>query len=217
MLELQLAEIYKNVVGTDTSQTQLDFAPKLPNIRYRQTSPDMTTSDLQSIAAQSSVDVVTIAQALHWINLPKFYQQVEWVLKKSHGVIAAWCYTVPEVNVPVDSVFGRFYADSKPYWDAARDLVDDKYRSIGFPFQPVDGEDGTGPIRFKTERSMDLEAFFTYIRSWSSYQTARNKGVELLTDNVMKEFERAWNEDGKGEKVVTYPIYLRIGKVGNAN
>ncbi|KAJ9695431.1 hypothetical protein PVL29_010746 [Vitis rotundifolia] len=214
---VSLAGIYKNVVGTDTSQNQLEFAAKLPNIRYQYTSPVMTIADLQgSVAAQSSVDLVTIAQAMHWFDLPKFYQQVEWVLKKPHGVIAAWCYTVPEVNESVDLVFEKFYADSNPYWDPARDLVNDKYRSIEFPFKPVDGEDDTGPFRFKTERIMDLEAYFTYIRSWSSYQTAKKEGVELLRNDVIEDFERAWNEDGKSKKVVTHPIYLRIGKVGNA-
>ena len=205
------------MIGTDTSQNQLEFAAKLPNIRYQQTSPDMSIADLQgSVAAESSVDVVTVAQAMHWLDLPNFYKQVECVLKKPHGVIAAWCYTVPEVNESVDLVFGRFYADSNPYWDPARGLVDDKYRSIEFPFEALEGEADTGPFRFKTEKVMDLQAYFTYISSWSSYQTAKKQGVELLGEAVKEDFERAWNEDRKSEKVVTYPIYLRIGKVGNA-
>lgn len=170
----------------------------------------------QNIAAESTVDLVTIAQALHWFDFPTFYQQVKWILKKPNGVIAAWCYTVPEVNPSFDAVFQRFYTiDSDPYWEPERKLVDNKYATIDFPFEAVDGLDHTGPFQFKTERVMDLEAFFTYIRSWSSYQTAKKKGVELLNENVVKDFTSAWNEDGIAEKIVTSPIYLRIGKVGN--
>lgn len=138
------------------------------------------------------------------------------MLKKPNGVIAAWCYTIPRVNNVVDTVFDRFYTvDVDPYWDPQRKLVDNKYRSIDFPFAPVDGEDNTGPFEFTTERLMDLDGFFTYIRSWSAYQTAKEKGVELLSDDVIAAFREAWNDGGDGNKAVKFPVNLRIGRVGN--
>ncbi|KAK9935996.1 hypothetical protein M0R45_012863 [Rubus argutus] len=213
-----LAGIFKNVVATDTSQEQLECAPKLPNVRYEHTPPVLSIPEIeQKLAPKSSVDLVTIAQALHWFDLPSFYQQMKWVLKKPNGVIAAWCYTLPRVNNSVDTVFDRFYAnDVEPYWDPARKLVDNKYKTIDFPFEPVSGEDNTGPFEFATERLMDLDDLFTYIRSWSAYQTAKEKGVELLKDDVMGAFKQAWNADGgDGQKAVIYPINLRIGRVGN--
>ncbi|KAI9160644.1 hypothetical protein LWI28_010232 [Acer negundo] len=212
-----LAGIYKNVIATDTSPKQLEFATKLPNIKYQVTPPIMSSSELEQIvAAQASLDLVTVAQALHWLDLPKFYKDVKWVLKKPHGVIATWCYTVPQVNNSVDSVFVPFYRiNAEPYWEPPRKLVDDKYTNIDFPFEPVDGTDNTGPFEYVIEKSMDLESYFTYLRSWSAYQTAKDKGVELLTDDVIDNFKRAWNEDGQGQKVVRYPVYLRIGRVGN--
>lgn len=93
----------------------------------------------------------------------------------------------------------------------------DKYRSIDFPFEPVDGADHTGPFEFKTERLMDLEEYLAYTKSASAYQTARDKGVELVTDDVFEEFKGAWNEDGNDKKIVKFPIYLRMGKVGGLN
>ncbi|XP_044467587.1 putative methyltransferase DDB_G0268948 [Mangifera indica] len=214
-----LAGIYKNVIATDTSPKQLEYASKLPNIRYQCTSPIMSFSELeQNVANESSVDLVTIAQAMHWFDLPKFYQQVKWVLKKPHGVIAAWCYTAPEVNDSVDAVFQPFYTvDCDPYFEPPRKLVDDKYVNIDFPFEAVDGKENTGPFEFLIEKLMDLDTYFTYLRSWSAYQIAKDKGVELLTDSVVDNFKRAWNEDGHSQKIVRYPIYLRIGKVGNNN
>ncbi|KAK1390530.1 putative methyltransferase [Heracleum sosnowskyi] len=96
------------------------------------------------IAPKSTVDLVTIAQALHWFDNPNFYQQVKYVLKKSHGVVAAWCYTVPQVNVAIDAVFKPFYSvHCEPYWDPACKKVDNEYRSIDFPFEPADGLDHT--------------------------------------------------------------------------
>lgn len=213
-----LAKVFKNVVGTDTSHTQLEHAPKLPNVKYRHhTSPTMSLQELeQNVASESTLDLVTVAQALHWFDLPKFYDQVKWALKKPNGVFAAWCYTTPEVNDKVDSVFGPYFKESGPYWDKARKLVNDKYMDIDFPFEPVDGLEDTGPIKFKSEMTRTFDEFMTYLRSWSAYVTAKEKGVELLTDEMVEKFKNAWN-DGSGEdkKVVTYPIYLRIGKVGN--
>ena len=89
------------------------------------------------------------------------------------------------------------------------------YRTIDFPFEPVDGADHTGPFQFVTERLMDLDDYFTYFRSRSAYQIAREKGVEHLTNDVIEKFKNAWTEDGLDKKVVKFPIYLRIGKVGN--
>ncbi|CAK9185908.1 unnamed protein product [Ilex paraguariensis] len=213
-----LAEIYKKVIATDTSPKQLEFAPKLPNIQYQCTPPNMSMTDVEQVAAEGSVDLVAIAQAMHWLDLPTFYQQVKWILKKPHGVIAAWCYTTPEVNDRVDSVFQPYYTvDVEPYWEPERKMVDDKYTNIDFPFEPVDGLEGTGPFEFKTERLMDLDGYFTYLRSWSAYQTAKVKGVELLSDEVTEKFKSAWSEDGNGQKVVKFPIYLRIGRVGSLN
>ncbi|KAL6197652.1 hypothetical protein ACLB2K_033258 [Fragaria x ananassa] len=210
-----LAEIFKNVVATDTSQAQLECATKLPNVRYVHTSAVLTIPEIEQkvLAPKSSVDLVTIAQALHWFDLPSFYEQVKWVLKKPNGVIAAWCYTLPRVNNNVDTLFDRFYSiDVEPYWEPPRKLVDNKYSTIDFPFEPVSGEVSTGPFEFAAETLMGLDDFFTYLRSWSAYQTAKDKGVELLNEDVMEQFKQAWNVDGgdgqKKERSDELDMYL---------
>ncbi|KAD2805609.1 hypothetical protein E3N88_38986 [Mikania micrantha] len=123
-----LASIYKRVIGTDTSKKQLEFAPDLPNVRYELTSSKITMSELkEKIGTESSLDLVTAAQALHWFDHDTFYNQVKWILKKPNGVIAAWCYTIPEIDEEFDPVFRKFYSESKPYWDSLRGLVDDNF------------------------------------------------------------------------------------------
>lgn len=212
-----LAEIYKNAIGTDTSEKQLEHAPKLANVRYRRTPSEMTTADLEEhVAQESTVDLVTIAQAIHWFDLPNFYALARWILKKPDGVIAAWCYTCPEVNAAVDGVFRHFYEFlAGPFWEKERKMVDDKYMSIDFPFEAVEGVEGTGPVEFTAEKAMSLEGYLSYIRSWSAYNTAKERGVELLGEDVVASFKAAWDEDGGGVKVVRFPVYLRIGKVGH--
>ncbi|CAH8265556.1 unnamed protein product [Arabidopsis lyrata] len=215
-----LAGIYKNVIATDTSSKQLEFAARLPNVRYEITPPTMSSSEIEKLVApESSVDLVTVAQALHWFDLTNFYSNVKHVLKKPDGVIAAWCYTNPEVNAAVDKVFQRFYDEKLgPHWDKARRLVEDGYRGIEFPFEKVDNDESTEsqslPIRFVTEKEMVYEEYMTYLRSSSAYQTAKEKGLELLTTEMEGKFADSWKEDGKEKKVVRFPIHLLIGRVG---
>ncbi|TKY62689.1 methyltransferase protein [Spatholobus suberectus] len=194
-----LAMLYKNVIATDASEKQLEFAAKLPNVRYQHTPSTMSMTEVeQMVAPQGTIDLVTIAQAMHWFDLPTFYEQVKWVLKKPHGVIAAWCYYLPRVNSAVDTILDQLYSsDASLYWDSACTLFDDKYRSIDFPFELVNGTDHTGPFEFVTETVMDLDDFLTYIKSWSAYQTAKEKGVELLGEDVVQKVKLAWGEDEK--------------------
>lgn len=201
-------------MATDTSPEQLCFAPKLANVDYRHTPSAMSLADLhRHVVPPSTVDLVTVAQALHWFNLAAFYDQIDSVLVKPGGVLAAWCYTLPRVDQSVDAVLRRIYAVSGPFWAPERRTVDDEYRTIPFPCDPVEGEETTGPFEFASERAMDLDAYLTYVRSWSAYQTAKERGVELLTEEMVAELERAWGGDGKLGKAVRFPIFLRIGKV----
>ncbi|KAJ4771690.1 S-adenosyl-L-methionine-dependent methyltransferases superfamily protein [Rhynchospora pubera] len=212
---VQLAEIYKNVVATDVSRQQLNLARKLPNIRYVHTPGSRSLYELHiDVAPPDSVDLVTAAQALHWFGLPLFYEQVRSVLRKPDGIIAAWSYLEPTVDPAVDAVFSSLYNWSKPYWAPQRKIVDDRYQDLEFPFEPVQGEPSTGPFDFFTEKKMNLSLFLKYIRSWSAYQTAKEKGVEMLPDETVADFRKVWGSDGEEVKTVRFPIFLMIGKVG---
>lgn len=213
----QLAGIYKNVIATDISQEQLDFAVKLPNIRYECNPPTMSNAEVEQIVgAESSVDLVTSAEAMHWFDLPNFYKNVNWVLKKPNGVIATWSYTLPEISPTVDSLLQKLYSRmADPYFKPQSKLVlEGKYKTIDFPFEAVDGLEHNGPFEFKMEKTMVLDNLFSLVKSWSAYKAAKGDGVEFLSDDVVEEFTSTWNEDGKSQKLATYPIYLRMGKVG---
>lgn len=208
-----LAGIFKKVVATDTSQEQLSLATKLPNIHYHNFPSTVSTDDIERhLTQRGTVDLVTVAQAIHWFDLPVFYDRVKFALRP-RGVLAAWCYTMPRLDERVDPLLWRLYKGANVFWAKQRELVDLEYRTIEFPFEPVDGMEDTAPVEFVTVKEMDLETYLTYLRSWSAYQTAKEKGVELLTESVVGDFESAWGGDGKVVKGVKYPLFLRIGRV----
>jgi ubiquinone/menaquinone biosynthesis C-methylase UbiE len=64
---------------------QLSAATAHPWVTYR------VAAEHESGARDGSIDLVTVAQALHWLNLPRFYGEARRVLKPG-GVVAIWCY-----------------------------------------------------------------------------------------------------------------------------
>src|SRR2546427_6799557 len=82
---LGLATHFTRVIGTDASPAQLEFATPHPRIEYRVGLAE------RSGLSQGSTDLVTVAQALHWIELEKFYAEVRRVLTPWGGA-AGWVY-----------------------------------------------------------------------------------------------------------------------------
>ncbi len=63
-----LSEYFKLVIASDASKKQIENAKPRNNIRYEVFPAEKTT------LADSSVDLITIAQALHWFDLDEFYR-----------------------------------------------------------------------------------------------------------------------------------------------
>jgi len=56
------------------------------------------------------VDLVTVASAIHWFDLEKFYAEVRRVVKPG-GTVAVWTYYTPEFGSDVDAVIQRLVHD----------------------------------------------------------------------------------------------------------
>ncbi|CAK7354788.1 unnamed protein product [Dovyalis caffra] len=92
-LSHEVAEHYEQVIGTDVSEAQLKHAMAHPRVRYLPTQLSMSDDELITlIGGENSVDLVTVAQAVHWFDLRKFYSLVARLLRKPGGVLAVWCY-----------------------------------------------------------------------------------------------------------------------------
>lgn len=82
------------------SREQLRAASLDPRVEYRLTSEDASGLDA------GTVDLVTVAQALHWFDLTRFYAEVGRVLKPG-GLLAVWCYGRARIDDPVDADVAR--------------------------------------------------------------------------------------------------------------
>lgn len=66
------------MIATDASEKQLKFAAKVRNVRYEHTPSSMTMAEIeQKVAREGTLDLVTIAQALHWFDLRALYERYD--------------------------------------------------------------------------------------------------------------------------------------------
>ena len=197
---LGVAKHFQTVVASDASAAQINHGPTHPAVRYV-----VMTAEQPGIAT-GAVDLITVAQALHWFDIESFFPEAERVLKPG-GVIATWCYRLLRVSAQVDSVVRELYDTLLgPYWPAERRLVDEGYASLPFPFAPL-------PTRpWQMTAVWTCQDLMGYLRTWSAvqrYQRAEGHDAVAL---VSKDLERAWGAETRRE--VRWPISSRVGRVG---
>ncbi|KAJ4715381.1 S-adenosyl-L-methionine-dependent methyltransferase superfamily protein [Melia azedarach] len=189
---LGVAEHYEQVIATDVSEEQLKRAISHPRIRYLHTPSSLSDDELVSlIGGENAVDLITIAQAVHWFDLPKFYSIVTRVLRKPGGLLAVWCYKDFIISPTFDPLMQKFFDATPPYWKPEVQYVLNHYRDLPFPFESVGlGSEGK-PLELKMPKELSLEGFLRMLRSWSAVNIAKEQGVDLLSEKVVKEFEHA--------------------------
>jgi SAM-dependent methyltransferase len=193
-----LAGRFARVVATDASAAQLAHAESHPHIEYRVTRAE--ESGLES----RSVDLITVAQALHWLELPLFHAEVKRVLRPG-GVVAAWCYARLVADDGIQGVLDHFYDEVVgPHWPAERRLVEDGYRSLEFPFRDL------RPPTFTVEAEFTLSEFGGYLRTWSATQRYTRAHAEDPVPPLLRRLEPLWGGFDR-RRTITWPLALRIG------
>ena len=198
-----LAEHFQHVAATDASAGQLRHAMPHSRVRYRLAPADASGLDT------ASADVVTVAQALHWLPHDRFYPEVDRVLAPG-GAFVAWGYHLPGIGVPlVDEAMQHFHDHVVgPYWRPERQHVVNRLRTLPFPFTEIDA-----PTTFQVHMSMSLTTFGEFLRT----QSATERYRDVVGEDPVPAFEArvvdAWGGRDTVQDVV-WPIFIRAGRVG---
>lgn len=195
-----LAHFFQKVFATDASEEQISNAGRRDRVHYR-----VATAE-QSGLESASIDIVTVAQALHWFDVDLFYNEVRRVLKPV-GVLAVWCYNLLEVSSSIDSLLKKFYRETVgPYWDFERSLVETGYRTLPFPFAEIE------PPSFQMKADWPLDHLLGYLRTWSATKKfIRERGFDPVTD-LTGELSTLWGPVSD-KKRIRWPLSLRAGKL----
>ncbi|HKJ76269.1 MAG TPA: class I SAM-dependent methyltransferase [Gammaproteobacteria bacterium] len=195
-----LAEHFAEVRATDASAGQVEQAEGPTNVRYSVAPAEAGGLD------DASADLVTVAQALHWFDLPAFYAEVRRVLRPG-GLLAVWSYNLLEAGPAVDAVIERLYRDRLgPYWPTERRHVENGYRDLPFPFRPV-----AAPA-FAMTSEWTLAGLTGYLGTWSAVARCREaEGTDPVAE-VEAALAAAWGPADTA-RPVRWPLTLRVGRV----
>jgi len=193
-----LGEFFPRVIATDASEKQVANGQPHDRVSYRVASAE------RSGLSKASVDLITVAQALHWFDREAFFTEAKRVLKPN-GVLAVWCYDLFKVSTEIDRLVEIFYRETVgPYWDFERRLVENGYRTIAFPF------DELLPPDFRMQAEWSLDDALGYLRTWSATKGfIAARGFDPVVDLSAK-LRSVW---GKSEiRKITWPLSLRVGR-----
>ncbi|MDQ3697377.1 MAG: class I SAM-dependent methyltransferase [Gemmatimonadota bacterium] len=197
-----LVRHFDRVVATDASAAQIAHAQPRANIEYRVAPAERSGLDA------ASTDLVTVAQALHWLSVDEFYAEARRVLRP-RGVIAVWCYGDASLDDPeLVRLLGAFTRETvAPYWPPERRHLDAGYRTLPFPFDQLESP------TFTLELAVTLAELTGYLRTWSATQRfVAAHGLDPV-EAVEEALRVPWG-DPAVPRTLRWPLALRVGRAG---
>jgi SAM-dependent methyltransferase len=196
---VSLASAFAHVFAYDISSDQVEHLAKLPN--------------LHGFAARSealplkrdTLDLITVAQAVHWFDLDKFWPEVQRVGRPG-AVVAIWGYGFFEVSPEIDRVVLRELRDPVArYWGSGNLILIDEYRTIPFPFREIDAP------KIVMKESWTLDRLLDYVGTWSALNRYDQEHGPGLLRRAKSELAKLW--PAHQELEVRMPVTLRLGKI----
>ena len=192
-----LAEFFEGVIATDASEKQVANAERHPRVEYRVAVAE--ESGLES----NSADLITVAQALHWFDLPRFETEARRVAQAG-GIVAAWAYKLAKVSPAIDAIVNHYYSDVVgSYWPAERVLVE-KFEELPFAFNRIEEPP------FEMTADWKVVDVLGYLRTWSATQRFMAAEQRDPLSEIQEELGNAW---GDRERRVAWPLTVRVGRV----
>jgi SAM-dependent methyltransferase len=197
---IPLARRFNRVIATDISPAMLGQAPRHPGVEYR------VAPEGASGLGDATADLVSVAQALHWLDIESFYAEVDRVLVPG-GVLAVWTYGAQHLDEPaLESVLRHFYAEVVgPHWPPGRRHVESGYRTLPFPFPELE------PPALAMQELWTLPHLLGYVGTWSATQRFRDVVGHDPLDQLAKDLAQHWG-DPATTRLIRWPLALRVGR-----
>lgn len=194
----ELSPHFQKVYATDISQKQIGNAYQANNIIYSIQPAEQTNFE------DGSMDLVTVAQALHWFNFEKFYNEVKRITKPGSW-LSVWMYSLLRISPAIDNIIEKYHFETmKDYWDNERKYVDSNYATVPFPFEEI-----KTPV-FSSEYDWTIEELEGYLNTWSALQ----KYISTHDYNPVPELVNTIKPHWKGQKMrIIFPIHMRMAPV----
>ena len=152
----------------------------------------------------SSIDLLTVCQAVHWFDLDTFYKEVKRVLKPN-GVLALYGYFTPivknepEINQMIDQLY---HGTLRRYFHPKIKALEESYKNLPFPFQNVT----RSYEKHIFEMESDLNHLANWFKTWSGWQEYKKKNGEFVAEKLMRDFLFNASKVLKGGSQVTLVV-----------
>lgn len=194
---LYLSEYFSEVIGTDASKNQIDSAIEKEGITYRVEQAEKTKFD------SDSVDLITVAQALHWFNIDAFAKEAERVLKPN-GVLAVWTYNLLKIKPGINEIINHLYGDVLgSYWSPERKIVEQGYKDIQLPFQKI-----VSPS-FAMKAEWILSQLIGYLCTWSAVRKYEENNGMNPVESLFEQLSGLWG-DPERKLSVEWPLTVKV-------
>jgi SAM-dependent methyltransferase len=193
-----LRQYFTQVLACDASLEQLRAAEDLSSIAC------FTANAEAQPLASASLDLIVVAQALHWFATPVFFAEVARLLKPG-GLFCAWCYSLMRIDEPLDALIDVFYWGTLGgYWPTGRSSVDAGYSDIYAPFTRIKLPD------LAIEARWNFNHLLGYLRTWSAVQCWERQHDRDPVTELEPDLREAWGDINQ-LRVVRWPLHFLAG------
>lgn len=185
-----LAPYFASVIATDASPQQIDAAQPADGVEYRVAPAD------SSGLPPACVDLLTVAQALHWFDIDAFFREADRVLAPA-GILAVWTYEKCTVNRQVDALLAEIFREVEDCWPPERELAVNHYRDVSFPWPSLELP------KFAMTVEWDAGRMLNYLRTWSASKRYQQLHHKDPVSQIAPALQGAWGDD---VQVVSWPL-----------
>lgn len=195
---VQLAAHYAKVVATDPSAEQIRLAAQHERVHY------LVERAENAVLDESSADLVTVSQALHWFDFEPFFAEVKRVLKPG-GVFAVWAYPLPVITPELDAKIRYFHETVVgEFWQYENRMIDKAYANIPFPFPLIDTP------TFSIRKQFTFDELIGLLYTWSAVLKYREHHGSDPVAAIEPELRQLWGDIRQRE--ITWPVILKAGR-----
>lgn len=193
-----LRQHFRRVLACDASVEQLRAADESQGIVLF-----AANADKQPLP-DTSLDLIVVAQALHWFATPAFFAEVGRLLKPG-SLFCAWCYSLMRIDREVDQLIDDFYQGTLAgYWPAGRASVDAGYSDILCPFPRIE------PPPYALQAQWSLDHLVGYLRTWSAVQRWEQKNGRDPVAALEPALRAAWGDINQ-PRIIKWPLHFLTG------
>jgi ubiquinone/menaquinone biosynthesis C-methylase UbiE len=199
-----LNQYFSQVFATDASQNQIASATSEDGIEFSIATAE--NSGLQS----NSIDLICVAQALHWFDFDAFFLEVNRVLK-ADGILAVWSYELLSITAEIDQIVNEFYLGVLDgYWSDERIHIENNYLQLNFPYPKMPTQS------FKMICDWNLFDLMGYFSTWSAVKKYKNNNADDPLVVLQTKLLPLWGVPQQ-QRMIRWPLNLILCRKPNNN